>query len=161
MPSHRQNAEDVDNPLHAHQYLRLTPNPPLQTHNHFDNFTIPNAAPLSFNIRDTASDLSPVAGTSNSNHHLHFNMSTSSQSPTSYFEDSDFYLSSKLSYVINFNYPSVEVDVRGLSRFFLVLLAAVSALQVRRTVLSTPRYTATAANLPPKMRWKTEVNNFL
>jgi hypothetical protein len=157
-PFHQQNAEDMVDPLYAHPYLRSTPNPSLQTDNHFDNFEIPNAAPLSLDFRDTTSDFFTVSSTSNSNHHLHPNMLTSNQSPTSYFEDSDFCPSSQLSYVINLNYPSFKVDVGGLSRFFLFeLLAAVFTLQA---VPSTPRHTTNAANLPPKMR-ETEVKNVL
>jgi len=92
---HQHNPEDMVDPLYAHQYLRSTPNPLLQTNNYFDNFTIPNAAPLNLNFPDTTSDFFTVSSTSNSNHHLHPNMLTSSQSPTSYFEDSDFCPSSQ------------------------------------------------------------------
>jgi hypothetical protein len=157
---HQHNPEDMVDPLYAHQYLRSTPNPLLQTNNHFDNFTIPNAAPLNLNFPDTTSDFFTVSSTSNSNHHLHPNMLTSSQSPTSYFEDSDFCPSSQQLYVINLNYPSFKVDVGGLSRFFLLeLLAAV--VFTLQAVPSTLRHTVNAANLPPPKMRETEVKNFL
>ncbi|KIM79261.1 hypothetical protein PILCRDRAFT_823514 [Piloderma croceum F 1598] len=134
--------EDMVDPPHPHRYLPSTPNPSLQPHNHLNNFTIVTSAPLSlFNLHDASSflpEFSPVASTSNPNHHLHSNMSMPGQSPTSYFEDSDFSLSSKLPYVTNPNYPSVIVDIGGLSRFFLFWYLQLLFLLSRFRGLYTP-----------------------
>ena len=82
--------QDIIDPPHSHPYLCSSPNPsPLSQSN---TLTLANIMSSSLNFHhDISSFLPPSSSPIFTNtSHLPINASTPSQSPTSYFEDSDF-----------------------------------------------------------------------